>query len=679
MLKNKLQIFFLALLLLLPILPAQAAADLKMGEECPANADERCISGDCEISTKAKDDGSRIWYCDCNDDADCNFYNDTNNQQSWNCIDGMNASFDVDYCLGTDKKTVRFPAGTDNQQSALSAAIDFITDPEAASKIVTESITKDLNDKISIKIPGLNFSNLTGEVDSEGYLNIPWIGQYISAVYNFGMVAASILAVIMIILQGVKIVTSGGGEGKTTGYKRITQIVVGLIILWGSYAALYTINPALVSFQALKIKYVEPISMDSLIFDKDPEDSGVLPTTANTEQLDKIFRSYAACYGYDWRLLKAFAAAESGLRSNSNFDNKRPYKGLFQMNLAYCEGGLKYGSFPSELNFECTPTNLFDPELNTAATAATVNHNLKQIKAKCKSIGFAETLVLLYIGHNNGPGVMNYVADGGGCDFKKMEELVGKYYKTHKSSVTLDHGLRKFNYALSVVLRYAKEYGADTAFPSDGLDNSICPIKTKKRVSINIPDTNLNITCGSKWNGRKVLAIGDSNTEYPSSYADYLKKGCSNLTIEKRGYFGKSADFIYDTIKDRNLRAEGFTDIIVWAGVNNITGARSELKKIYDKARANGLRVIAITITPWEDYGSWSKVTNPATVTQDVNTWIKSFSGSDGYVVVDVYKTFENPNNFDALNPELARDKIHLNAKGQGILADIVAKQAFSD
>jgi len=46
-----------------------------------------------------------------------------------------------------------------------------------------------------------------------------------------------------------------------SGYKRIGQIAIGLVILWGSYAIMYNINPELVNFKALKVKYIEPIPL----------------------------------------------------------------------------------------------------------------------------------------------------------------------------------------------------------------------------------------------------------------------------------------------------------------------------------------------------------------------------------------------------------------------------------
>src|SRR3989338_5348087 len=163
---------------------------------------------------------------------------------------------------------------------------------------------------LGINIPQLDFSNAPQNVDEEGYLQLPWIGEYIAAIYKFAMVVASIIAVIVIILSGARMIVSAGGEEKNAAIKRIGQAMVGLTICWGSYAILYNINPALVEFQALKVKYVEPVSIDSMTYNKNPEDSGISPITSNTADLDQLFKAYSACYGYDWRLLKAFAAAE---------------------------------------------------------------------------------------------------------------------------------------------------------------------------------------------------------------------------------------------------------------------------------------------------------------------------------------------------------------------------------
>ncbi len=255
----------------------------EIGKPCSNNND--CPIGDCETSQKLDSAGNNLRFCDCNElDTSINNIKITVNESEscakefgsppnggiWKCVDGAFASHDLDYCVSVVNSMstdVGFPIAplTTGQESLVKRAVDAVLDLTAAGTITASDITKDINDRLQINIPGLNFTKLTGEVDPEGYLYIPWIGQYIAAVYKYAMVAASILAVVMIIIEGAKIIISAGGEMKTSGYKRIGQVVVGLIILWGSYAIMYNINPDLVTFQALKVQFVKPVDIAQIV------------------------------------------------------------------------------------------------------------------------------------------------------------------------------------------------------------------------------------------------------------------------------------------------------------------------------------------------------------------------------------------------------------------------------
>ncbi len=122
------------------------------------------------------------------------------------------------------------------------------------TKIEEDFVFKDV--VLGVTIPSLHFSAPPTEVDEEGNIYIPWFGEYIKAVYNFAVATISIVAVVVIIIQGAVIITSAGGPTKQQGYKRITQAVIGLLIAWGSYVVLYTINPNLTTFRSLKIQFI---------------------------------------------------------------------------------------------------------------------------------------------------------------------------------------------------------------------------------------------------------------------------------------------------------------------------------------------------------------------------------------------------------------------------------------
>ncbi len=131
--------------------------------------------------------------------------------------------------------------------------------------------------ELEVRIPGVTFSDVAETLDENGNISTPFIGEYISGVYKFAMVVASVLAVIMIIVQGVRIIMSGGGEEQVHSYQNIFRIVIGLCLVWGSYFILYTINPDLVNFKILKIKYVAP---QEIVVDAADEPPTAGPATA---------------------------------------------------------------------------------------------------------------------------------------------------------------------------------------------------------------------------------------------------------------------------------------------------------------------------------------------------------------------------------------------------------------
>jgi len=117
--------------------------------------------------------------------------------------------------------------------------------------------------QLEITLPGLQLSQV-GPVQNQ-LLFIPWIGEYVVALYKYLVAIASIIAVVLIILQGIKIITSGGGEAKMAAYKTIGRVVIGLIIAWGSYSILYIVNPNLVNLKSVTVDYIMPAEIDQEI------------------------------------------------------------------------------------------------------------------------------------------------------------------------------------------------------------------------------------------------------------------------------------------------------------------------------------------------------------------------------------------------------------------------------
>src|SRR3989339_1023364 len=141
----------------------------------------------------------------------------------------------------------------------------------------TGETTKDEASKVELIPPNLNIDipgagNLFGggQIVTEGeerYFYLPYIGEYVSALYNYVLGIVGILAVVVIIFAGGIWLTAGGSpERIKTAQEYIFGAVTGVVLAFGSYLILYTINPDLVRFDAMKVQVIENIPSEGMGF-----------------------------------------------------------------------------------------------------------------------------------------------------------------------------------------------------------------------------------------------------------------------------------------------------------------------------------------------------------------------------------------------------------------------------
>lgn len=158
-----------------------------------------------------------------------------------------------------------------------------------------------------ISIPGLQFSSpeavqrLTKTApDGNTYLSIPYLGEYLAAVYRYLIVIISLQAVSILIIHGFGLLQAKGDSEKVERVKtRIAQTLTGLFLAIGSYAMLYLINPELVRFRNLQVLYVpaqvvdiegEPDTLSARQQGMQVRDTPLDPSACHLEQ----FPAYAA-------------------------------------------------------------------------------------------------------------------------------------------------------------------------------------------------------------------------------------------------------------------------------------------------------------------------------------------------------------------------------------------------
>jgi hypothetical protein len=121
---------------------------------------------------------------------------------------------------------------------------------------------------LQIPIPGfltnLSPATIYGEPGSR-YFYIPWIGEYASAIYQYALTIVGILATVVLVWAGVVWLTAAGNAEKIKIAKEyIAGALIGLVLTFGSYLILYTLNPDLVKFDAFKLRVIERVTWDEV-------------------------------------------------------------------------------------------------------------------------------------------------------------------------------------------------------------------------------------------------------------------------------------------------------------------------------------------------------------------------------------------------------------------------------
>lgn len=99
---------------------------------------------------------------------------------------------------------------------------------------------------------------------SSGSCEIPFLAQYIVAIYKYGLSIAGVLGVLMLMAAGLLWLVSGGDSGKINQAKKmIFGSVFGLLLLVGLSLFLSFINPDLAATKVLSLPSIQRIEIES--------------------------------------------------------------------------------------------------------------------------------------------------------------------------------------------------------------------------------------------------------------------------------------------------------------------------------------------------------------------------------------------------------------------------------
>lgn len=139
--------------------------------------------------------------------------------------------------------------------------------------------------ELSVSIPGLDkFEAISCQPNQK--CSIPWLAKYVAALQRYAIGIIGMLAVITLMIGGVIWLTAGGSPEKISEAKNwIVGSLSGLILTFGAYLLLYTINPDLTLLKSIDITYIEKRDLGELLIAlKDGE-----PITQESAEMMKNF------------------------------------------------------------------------------------------------------------------------------------------------------------------------------------------------------------------------------------------------------------------------------------------------------------------------------------------------------------------------------------------------------
>lgn len=115
----------------------------------------------------------------------------------------------------------------------------------------------------TFQVPIGKLSTLTPVDCSEGTCEVPFLAQYISAIYTYGLSIAGVLGVLMLMAAGLLWMVSGGDSSKATKAKQlIAGSVLGLTLLLGLTLFLNFINPDLSKNKVISLESIGRIEIE---------------------------------------------------------------------------------------------------------------------------------------------------------------------------------------------------------------------------------------------------------------------------------------------------------------------------------------------------------------------------------------------------------------------------------
>jgi acyl-CoA thioesterase I len=170
---------------------------------------------------------------------------------------------------------------------------------------------------------------------------------------------------------------------------------------------------------------------------------------------------------------------------------------------------------------------------------------------------------------------------------------------------------------------------------------------------------------------RRVVFMGNSITEGWAPHFDSLFPGKPYVG---RGISGQTTPQMLVRFRQDVIALQPKV-VVILGGTNDIAGntgpstlemIEDNLASMTDLAKANGIRVVLVSVLPAADY-PWRRGLDPAPKITVLNAWIKRYAARAGVLYLDLHAPMSDGNG--GMRPELSSDGVHPNATGYALMA----------
>ncbi|MFH1973626.1 MAG: pilin [Patescibacteria group bacterium] len=112
---------------------------------------------------------------------------------------------------------------------------------------------------LGVSIPGLTFASKIFE--REGYVEIPFLAQYIAAASAYLSIVGILAAAVMVVYGGFRYITGSTVQNIQKGKEILIDSIVGMVLVLGAVTILKTINPRTITLEAIRIETIDAIDI----------------------------------------------------------------------------------------------------------------------------------------------------------------------------------------------------------------------------------------------------------------------------------------------------------------------------------------------------------------------------------------------------------------------------------